>query len=1120
MEDRIDALCSELLDLFLRNQRVDVAAFLAARPDLNEAERDRLRVVAASLVGRTARAAALPAKKTGEEAGLGTLGPYQLIRELGRGGQGVVYLAIDGRLQRRVALKVQLAPARLEALSPSEPTTRLRREAELASKIDHSGICAVHEIGVAEGALYVAMRYVEGENLARLIGQTRERALSCVDLLTAASSQDPGDRAASETSTTTSSGRRRSVIDCVKFIEGAARALHAAHESGVIHRDIKPANIMVTPQGEPVILDFGLARNRDADATALTATGFNPGSPAYMSPEQISSRGDELDRRTDVYSLGVVLYECLTLHRPFEHATPEGMYQLVLNAPTPNPRRIQPYMNRDLSVVVQTALEKDRKRRYPTALALAEDLRRVREFVPILARPAGPILRTRRWLQRNTWQAVAATTLLTCGLVMAFALTPRTSRSLQRLTAAVAKGRDLLEHWEGSREAFEQLALELDAARSLNSQDPEFLNLQRDSVAPFRRAVDESFDRAKRSSANVEAIQLEGLISRELIEQAFQAQPGWPPGTRLMRQSSVSKQDALDARDKLGAASTTGGDSSASLRVIGSPPGARVSLFKYQLQTELKPNGQRRLVPVPADARSGPTPRVWPLRPRIDLSGPGFFPGDPALAVESVEVGSAAEAAGIAAGDLIVMAAGRPVTRALVSLEDFTTDGVSPVRVRTLDVIKRLGDQDEPGEFELDFLFSQVSQGEHLDALIDTSSGLAPESIRKVGKQLRPAIGSVLQALTNELPASGVELVVLHDGRLRQQHFQGGQCLGVSLLLTTSPLMFDAGNSIGELSECARDLAPGSYLLVARAAGFEDLRIPLAIKAGQQVCAHAELLPLNSTLPGFVYIAPGRAEFGEAVSSATVDARQSVSLEGYWITRKEVTVGEYLAFLNDDFAQAAIREGEQTGTHLRLPRKWTNQLLWRPACTVLPEWKKVGEKYECINDPALPVYGLSCEDMDAYCLWLTLSSQPGQAGWYFRLPTVDEWEKAARGVDGRIFPWGDQWDPTFCRNRDAHFSLDPTGAFMEPGLRFPTDESPYGVRDMAGSRFEMCVGALYDPVKRPWRGGSQHSSWAESELQFHAAFRNDGNPTRPGDDDGFRIVAWRKTILPRMAVPK
>ena len=243
------------------------------------------------------------------------------------------------------------------------------------------------------------MRYVEGETLAQWIEHRR---------------------------LTKTSVSREDVATLLRWTEEAARALHVAHEAGLIHRDVKPGNVMIDHEGRAVVLDFGLARPAEGtgDAT-LTQTGALLGTPAYMSPEQILAARYRLDRRTDVYSLGVTLYECLTLKLPFEAATHGQLYQEILSSAPESPRRLNPSVGDDLRVVVETAMDRDRERRYATAADFAEDLRRICECEPIRARPAGPLLRLRRWGQRNPVLATSTAGLfvtLAVGLAIALHL--------------------------------------------------------------------------------------------------------------------------------------------------------------------------------------------------------------------------------------------------------------------------------------------------------------------------------------------------------------------------------------------------------------------------------------------------------------------------------------------------------------------------------------------------------------------------------------------------------------------------------------------------------------------------------------------------------------------------
>ncbi|MCB9833849.1 MAG: tetratricopeptide repeat protein [Planctomycetes bacterium] len=336
------------------------------------------------------------------------LGPYLLEVELGRGGQGLVYRAIDTRLGRTVALKI------LTGLGPGaeKQIARFRREAEVAARLEHPGICGVHDAGIESGVPYIAMRYVKGETLGQRISRTR----GAVDAGSPASfldfSEDDTSRPEAPGSTSVSSSTtavtvmERSQVDAILGVfEKAARALHAAHTAGIVHRDVKPGNIMIADDGEPVLLDFGLASDDSDDGRSLTMTGDLFGTPAYMSPEQIAGQRIHLDARSDVYSLGVTLFEALTLRRPWEAPTREALYQAIMTKEAPDPRRLNRAISQDLKVLLECALEKDRDRRYSSAAALADDLAALRENRPISARPIGIVGRAWRWSKRRPMKA-------------------------------------------------------------------------------------------------------------------------------------------------------------------------------------------------------------------------------------------------------------------------------------------------------------------------------------------------------------------------------------------------------------------------------------------------------------------------------------------------------------------------------------------------------------------------------------------------------------------------------------------------------------------------------------------------------------------------------------------
>ncbi len=332
---------------------------------------------------------------------------YRILRELGRGGQGQVFLAEDTRLRRRVALKV------LRHFGPGseEVFARFRREAEVASRLDHPSICAVYDAGIEQGVAWIAMRWVEGATIADDLASQRSGGTTNGDASVLNFDETTGavthTRSGGGTAAPPPLPDRDKIERLLTLFEETARALHVAHEAGIVHRDIKPGNVMVAKDGRPVLLDFGMARDETDDDASLTRSGDVFGTPAYMSPEQVLGKKTALDRRTDVWSLGATLFECLTLVRPFEAATRQALFAAICTKEPPRPRRLNPAISAELEVVLATALEKDRDRRYLTAQDFAEDLRRLRDHEPIRARQAGIALRALRWAQRNPTRAAA-----------------------------------------------------------------------------------------------------------------------------------------------------------------------------------------------------------------------------------------------------------------------------------------------------------------------------------------------------------------------------------------------------------------------------------------------------------------------------------------------------------------------------------------------------------------------------------------------------------------------------------------------------------------------------------------------------------------------------------------
>jgi TolB-like protein/tRNA A-37 threonylcarbamoyl transferase component Bud32 len=323
-------------------------------------------------------------------------GDYELLEEVGRGGQGIVFRAWQKSLNRTVAVKI----IGIGQLTTSTHLKRLRREAEAAAKLNHPGIVPVYEVGESEGTYYFSMRFVEGD---------------CLDEAVSRSSM--------------------SVRQAAEFIAKVARTVHYAHEHGILHRDIKPGNILLDANGEPHLTDFGLARLVEHGST-VTGSLEVMGTPSYMAPEQAVGNNAAVSSATDIYGLGAVLYELLTGHPPFAGGTTYETIHLLLDSEPRPPRLWNRKVDRDLSAVCLKCLEKGPRHRYSSALALAEDLERWLRHEPIRAKRTGFFTRAQKWVQRN--RIIASLILLSLVLAAGLSLMIWERESVRRIPAGIA----------------------------------------------------------------------------------------------------------------------------------------------------------------------------------------------------------------------------------------------------------------------------------------------------------------------------------------------------------------------------------------------------------------------------------------------------------------------------------------------------------------------------------------------------------------------------------------------------------------------------------------------------------------------------------------------------------
>lgn len=334
------------------------------------------------------------------------LGEFRLIRPLGGGGMGIVYLAEQEGLGRQVALKL-IRPEHLYFPGAKE---RFRRECESVARLQHQGIVPIYTVGEENGIPYFAMEYVAGKTLAqclevlRQVGEQSHDADSLLRILAGGEESDSkAERASSSSGTHVLRGRWVEV--CLRIVREVAIALDHAHERGVLHRDLKPSNILITKSGRVMLFDFGLALSRDA--TRLTQSGALVGSMPYMAPEQVRGRVDDIGPATDVYGLGVTLYEMMTLALPFRSKLSDELQREILEGRPDPPSQLNSTIPWDAETVCLTAIDSDPNRRYRSASDFARDLTNVLEHRPIAAKRPGALLRIHRFTQRRPALSVA-----------------------------------------------------------------------------------------------------------------------------------------------------------------------------------------------------------------------------------------------------------------------------------------------------------------------------------------------------------------------------------------------------------------------------------------------------------------------------------------------------------------------------------------------------------------------------------------------------------------------------------------------------------------------------------------------------------------------------------------
>ncbi len=475
------------------------------------------------------------------------IGKYRIVKELGFGGQGRVLLAVDDNLKRQVALKTIAAVT----VAGQERLDRFQNEARAVAQLRHPNIVQLYEAFHEEGVPFFSMEYVEGESLSTIL---RTKSLS-----------------------------RRQLV---AVLATCCEAMGYAHQKGIVHRDLKPQNILLTPEGEPKVMDFGLAKCllEDKKLSVATLEGQVLGSPAYMAPEQAEGTRELISARTDVYALGTILYECLTGRLPHLADSPmEIMLAIIDEEPEP-PTSVDPTIGRDLNAICMKALEKDPRARYANAAELAADLKRYLNNEPVQARPATISDRFAKALRRNRDLAVVSGIALTfMAVALAVSITIFTRQSAENIK-------------EGLRA--EIMGVANTAAMMFPAEEIEQIRIQQDADSELFRSLVRRLNEIRRRNPRVRSAYVirktEKVSDLAYVADADAFLPsGTGEGTRragdkyvgdnveaLLRAFSGSKADFRRG-------GTTWGDKISGFSPIISEDGESVAVLGIEMGTEL-----------------------------------------------------------------------------------------------------------------------------------------------------------------------------------------------------------------------------------------------------------------------------------------------------------------------------------------------------------------------------------------------------------------------------------------------------------------------------------------------------------------------------------------------------
>ena len=988
------------------------------------------------------------------------VGGYELLKELGRGGFGIVFLAQQTEpVRRRVALK-----ALKLGMDVKEVVTRFEAERQALARMNHPSIAGVYDAGVtSRGRPYFVMEHVDGETLTEFCD-----------------------------------GRRLTTRRRLELFARVCKAMAHAHQKLILHRDLKPSNILVTTLDDgppqPKIIDFGLAKALSQplteDTLATRAEQF-VGTPAYMSPEQAGVERLDLDTRTDVYSLGVVLYELLTDSLPLDlsggdiHEALRRVRELEPLSPSSRIRQLggkaqesarkratdsgvlQKHLRGDLDRITLKALQKDRNQRYQSTAELADDIERYLRGEPVLAQRPTVVYRTTKFCGRHRI-GVSVGLLLFVAAVSACVWGWSRMSSNRRYVELVRLAQTALEDGD-----LESADTRLDDVRNefpgrQQTQDlTERLNSARQTLGARDRA-NNSWREYQSADRQAERARDRWLAERDNLETW---KPVWERRTELAAMAERVHAEALAERTfqevlfHTGRAlelSATDSDRLAASGILSKAFAMRRGHSDRFGEVQLSPVFYRNLQETYKQLHRSPTQEQ---RIQLESEPPGaqvfcFRFEEHWARMLPIPHHPAGENS---SGGLHVLDAKVP-------------------GFRTNDRVLRIGEGGTIRSVEdVALAVREIGVGQAVDVEIERD-GLALKRSWIPFKAVKPKVFDPCRDLSLTFPA--------YDVPVPSQ-------LGASHHLGSTPL--------------SRSFQEGSYLFVVRKRGFATTRVPVTLRGNDRHLS-VPLVDESKIPPGFIYVPPGIVATGDEKAFQPLPWDESF-VPGFFVARLEVTFRDWLEFLNDAefFANRKFEEGRSTVLAPEAQRELSNsgestvRLVPGAASTLLMELEGSPPRWRAtsgVKSLDWPAIGISHIAALEYAYWRTLREN---GPWRYRLPTDLEWERAARGTDRRSFVWGNYmvWNFSYSRlgGREAQRYPCVVGTT-------PTDESVFGVLDMNGSVCELTSDTI-DPNERylAYRGGSYYTSTRDENTYFRLASRNGHLPEGPRVFIGLRLVA-------------